>query len=129
MSLPMLGSTRAFSTTAAVLKVKTERQTVGLTELGIFSSSVAASTAVMFSLAIPQTSVNRNAGDLLMSMARPHENTKSSAVTGLPLANLAAGFSLKVNFHISPSSATSHVSARTGINSPAPPGVNETNVS
>ena len=64
-----------------------------------------------------------------MSMARPQDQTKSSAVTGLPLANLALGFSLKVSVHMSPSSGTSHDSASSGTSLPASPGLKETSVS
>ncbi len=82
-----------------MLLVRTARNAPGLAVLGRLICTVSGSTAVTLSAVSPATSVNRNAGGgggWIVS-SRLKEYTTSSAVMGLPLANLLPGWSLKVS--------------------------------
>src|SRR2546425_4546072 len=98
-----------------MVKVKIDRKPCGLAVLGSVTTTVLGSEALMLSALIEAMSVNRKAGDLLSLMARWNEYTTSSAVSALPLANLAPDFSLKVMSQVAPLSLMSQLCARLGL--------------
>ena len=128
MSEPLLASTTAFSTAAATVKPIVDKNTPKPVILGNLTTNVPASGALIFSFFRPMMSVNKKAGDLFNSIARVQEYNTSSAVTGLPLANLAFAFSLKVTASMAPSSLVVHDSANSGF-TPGTPGSGLTRVS
>src|SRR5258708_16515915 len=82
------------STTLAMVLVSTDRNPPGLAVLGILKTTVSGSIALTLSVIRPPTPVIRKAGELLIAITRLIDHTTSSAVMGLPLANLLPGCSL-----------------------------------
>src|SRR5438445_1101812 len=98
-----------------IVKVKIERKPCGLAVFGRLTTTVLGSVALMLSVLSCAMSVKRKAGDLFSLMARWNEYTTSSAVSALPLANLAPDFSLKVMSQVAPLSLMSQLCARAGL--------------
>src|SRR5438445_5198630 len=98
-----------------IVKVKIERKPCGLAVFGRLTTTVLGSVALMLSVLSCAMSVKRKAGDLFSLMARWNEYTTSSAVSALPLANLAPDFSLKVMSQVAPLSLMSQLCARLGL--------------
>ena len=93
------------------VKVRIERKPCGLEVLGMLTTTVLPSVALMLSGLSPAMSVKRKAGDLLSLMTRWSEYTTSSAVSGLPLVNFTPLFNLKVISHVEPASFGSQLVA------------------
>src|SRR2546428_4544700 len=98
-----------------IVKVRIERKPCGLAVFGRLTTTVLGSVALMLSVLSCAMSVKRKAGDLFSLMARWNEYTTSSAVSALPLANLAPDFSLKVMSQVAPLSLMSQLCARLGL--------------